>query len=67
METATLFTVGRIRGTRTMSILNNVILWGKESADSIGDYVDEGHSTAEGEKREILTALEAVVKLEKGN
>ena len=33
----------------------------------IGDYVDEGSITMEGEKREILLALETIVALDKKN
>ncbi|QRG86250.1 nucleoside phosphorylase [Bulleidia sp. zg-1006] len=63
METATLFTVGKLRHIKTMSILNNVVLWEKDTADSIGNYVDEGQKTMEGERREIVTALEAIYQL----
>ncbi len=65
METAALFTVGRLRNIRTMSILNNVVLYGQDTADAIGDYADQAAKTMEGERREILTALEAIYKLEK--
>ena len=63
METAALFTVGRLRGIRTMSILNNVVLAGEDTADSIADYVDGESLTARGERLEILTALEAFRRL----
>lgn len=59
-ESAALFTVGRIRGVRTASILNNVVLYGTSTEDSIGSYADGASLTAEGEKREIITALEAL-------
>ena len=65
METAALFTVGRLRNIRTMSILNNVVLYGQDTADAIGDYADQATKTMEGERKEILTALEAIYKLEK--
>ena len=65
METAALFTVGRLRNIRTMSILNNVVLYGQDTADAIGNYADQAAKTMEGERREILTALEAIYKLEK--
>lgn len=64
METATLFTVGRLRGLKTASILNNVVLWGGDTADAIGSYVDGESLTAKGEREEILTALEAFVRTE---
>lgn len=65
METAALFTVGRLRGIKTASILNNVVVYGQDTADSIGDYATGASLTYEGEKREIITALEAMVALEK--
>ena len=60
METAALFTVGRIRGIQTMSILNNVVEFGKDTGESIGSYAQGAELTAEGERREILCALEAL-------
>ena len=65
METAALFTVGRIRGVKCASILNNVVVYGEDTADSIGDYADGASLTYEGEKREILVALEAMYREEK--
>lgn len=64
METAALFTIGRLRGIRTASILNNVVVYGQDTADSIGDYAGGENLTAVGEKNEILTALEAFVKMD---
>ena len=64
METAALFTIGRLRGMKTASILNNVVLYGEDTADSIGDYVGGESATAKGERLEILTALEAFYLLE---
>ena len=66
METAALFTIGRLRGMKTASILNNVVLYGTDTADAIGDYVGGENATAKGERLEILTALEAFYLLEKG-
>lgn len=60
METAALFTVGRIRGIRTASILNNVVVYGQDTSESIGSYADGAARTAEGERREIITALSAL-------
>ena len=60
METAALFTVGRLRGIRTASILNNVVLYGEDTSESIGDYSDGTVRTEEGEQHEILTALSAL-------
>ncbi len=60
METAALFVVGKLRGIRTASILNNVVVYGKDTSESIGNYADGAFLTAEGERREILTALSAL-------
>ena len=65
METAALFTIGRIRGVRTASILNNVVLDGEDTAESIGGYVDGADPAARGEEREIAVALEALYRLSK--
>ena len=64
METAALFTIGRLRGIKTASILNNVVLCKTDTANAIGGYVDGEQATAQGEKNEIITALEAFVKME---
>lgn len=64
MESAALFTIGRLRGVRCASILNNVVKYGEDTADAISDYADGASLTAEGERSEILVALEAFVKLE---
>lgn len=61
METAAIYTIGRLRGLRAASILNNVVLYGQDTADSIGDYAQGAQLAAQGETSEILTALEAFV------
>lgn len=61
METATLFVVGRLRGIKTASILNNVVEVQGSLKDEINSYVNGESAVAEGEKREILAALEAFV------
>lgn len=63
-ESAGLFVVGRIRNCRCASILNNVVEYGKDSADAVSDYVGGESLTAIGEKREIEVALEAFYRLE---
>lgn len=60
METAALFTIGRLRGVSAASILNNVVLWGEDTADAIGGYVDGEDAAARGERDEIRLALEAL-------
>ena len=59
METAALYTIGRLRGVRTMSILNNVVAYQSDTLDAIGSYVDGESDAMRGEEREILTALDA--------
>ena len=44
-------------------ILNNVVLWGEDTADAIGGYADGEELTAAGERREIAVALEALYRL----
>ena len=58
-----MFTIGRLRGVRTASILNNVVLYGQDTADSIGGYASGEDMTAVGERREITVALEALYRL----
>ncbi len=65
LETSALFTIGRLRGMKTASILNNVVLAEGDANAAIGEYVDGDNACAQGEKLEILTALEAIVKMSK--
>jgi len=67
METAALFTIGRLRGVQTASILNNVVLYGNDTGDSIADYASGEDLTALGERREILTALGALLIAAEGD
>ena len=64
METAALFTIARLRGVKAASILNNVVIYGEDTADAIGGYVGGESATARGERMEILTALEACYLME---
>lgn len=63
METAALFTIGRLRGVSTASILNCVVTYEDDTADSIAQYVDGEDLSMQGEKHEILTALEAFYRI----
>lgn len=63
METATLFVVGRLRGVQCGSLLNVVAEFHKDVAQSVDRYQSGAEATAAGERREILTALEALVLL----
>lgn len=60
METAALFAVGQLRGVRTASILNVVVEWKKDLKEGISSYKDGEDAAAQGEKNEILAALEAL-------
>ena len=64
MESAALLTIGRLRGIKAASILNNVVLYGADTADAIGDYVGGEDRAARGERDEIRVALEALARLE---
>jgi uridine phosphorylase len=63
METAALYTIGHLRGIRTMSILNNVVAFETDTLDAIGSYVDGERAAMQGEEHEILTALDAFVRI----
>ena len=63
METAALYTIGHLRGVRTMSILNNVVAFEEDTLDAIGSYVDGESAAMQGEAHEILTALDGFAEL----
>ena len=65
METAALYTIGRLRGLSAMSILNNVVAFEEDTLDAIGDYVDGATAAMQGEEHEILVALDAFVRISK--
>ncbi len=60
MESAALFVIGTLRGLKTASILNVVVEVDGNLEDDINNYVDGENGRLDGEKKEILTALEAV-------
>ena len=64
MESAALMVVGRLRGVKTASILNNVVEYGKDTADSINEYSDGINLSARGEQKEIEVALKAFYLME---
>lgn len=64
-ETAALFTVGRLRNIYTASILNNVVLWGQDTTESVSSFMGGLDKTAIGEEREIKVALEAMYRFSK--
>ncbi|WP_432666570.1 nucleoside phosphorylase [Wukongibacter baidiensis] len=63
METATLMTLGRLRGVKVGSILNNVVLFKGDVKDGINNYVDNDNMAEEGERREIILALETLYEI----
>ena len=65
METATLFTLGNLRGIKVASILNNVVLFEESTKDSINNLVDGGNAEMKGEENEILLALETFYEISK--
>ncbi|MCT4594831.1 MAG: nucleoside phosphorylase [Anaeromicrobium sp.] len=65
METATVMTLGRLRNVKVGSILNNVVVYESDVRDGINDYVDNGKMAEEGERREIILALESLYELNK--
>jgi uridine phosphorylase len=67
METATLLTLSKLRKVRAGSILNNVVKYESDVKIGIEDYVKEGATPLEGEKREILVALESFIKIHQNN
>lgn len=67
MESAALFVIASLRGIKAATILNVVVEYENDLEDGINSYVDGGNTTMTGEEREILTALEAIVKMDKRN
>lgn len=63
METAALFVVGRLRGVKTASILNTVVEYEGALEDNINSYTEGESAMMRGEQLEILTALEAFVRI----
>lgn len=64
METASLFVVGALRGVAVGAILNNVVPYEGDLKEGIKNYVDEALVAEEGERREIIVALETLRALE---
>ncbi|MBE6023733.1 MAG: nucleoside phosphorylase [Cellulosilyticum sp.] len=65
METAALFVIGGLRGVHTASILNTVVPYDGGLEEGINEYISGENRTAEGEKQEILLALETLVMWDK--
>lgn len=64
METAAVFVTGGLRGVKTASILNTVVEYQEELSEQINSYTDGESAMMRGEQLEILTALEAFVRMD---
>jgi len=63
METAALLVVGALRGIKTASILNVVVETKEDLVSGIGEFSGGEQTTAEGERKQIKVALEAIASL----
>ena len=59
METATIFTIAKLRGVKAAAVLNTVVTSDGDVRQGISDLVNEKNNAKEGEKREIILALES--------
>ena len=64
METSALLTVGRLRGIKVASILNNVVLYQQDVKEGIGMYVDADKVMMDGERIAAKAALEALTSID---
>lgn len=60
METAALFTISSLRGVKAASILNIVVNHSGDIKEGINEYAESSDKAMEGEKKEIIAALEAL-------
>lgn len=63
METSSLFVIGKIRGVKVGSVLNNVVLYNNDLRDGVNEYVNEESLAQQGEEKEIILALEALKQI----
>ena len=63
MESSTLFVLGHLRGIKTASILNTVVEYKSDVKEGIGNYAMESIGPVEGERREIILALETFYRI----
>jgi uridine phosphorylase len=61
MESGILFTLGLLRGIETLSILNNVVLYGADLSEGVNALVDGDEKIAAGEAASIKLALDILV------
>ncbi|MDT2813986.1 nucleoside phosphorylase [Vagococcus carniphilus] len=57
METSTLYVLGTLKGIKTLSILNNVVLYEADLNEGINNLVNEAEVVANGEEASIKLAL----------
>lgn len=62
METSCLFIVGGLRGMKTASILNNVVLFQADLTEGINDLVEGDEQVVKGERASIELALAVLTK-----
>ncbi|WP_033828852.1 nucleoside phosphorylase [Bacillus andreraoultii] len=67
METATLFVLAGLRDMKAVSILNVVVSSTGDLSEGINDYVDGESLSEQGERNEILLALETLSAYEQNN
>ena len=63
MATAALFVTGGLRGVKTASILNTVVQYEESLEENINLYTGGESAMMRGEQAEILTALQAFVRI----
>lgn len=64
MESGPVMVVGHQRGLKTLSILNNVVLWGGDVKEGVNDLVNEGELVSQGEKASLKIALDILTDKE---
>lgn len=62
METASLFTVGRLRRVRVAAVLCNVVAFEQDVQQGVSDYASSETAMMEGERLAIAAALHALVQ-----
>ncbi|HFI0214557.1 TPA: nucleoside phosphorylase [Streptococcus suis] len=62
MESGALLILGHLRGLETLSILNNVVLWGQDVQEGINDLVNSQEKVAAGELKSLKLALDILTK-----
>ncbi|MFZ6044412.1 nucleoside phosphorylase, partial [Vibrio natriegens] len=61
METSALLTVGKLRGLKVASILNNVVLYQQDVQEGVSQYANDDDQLMRGEQIAVKAALHALV------